>query len=690
MNETPPPGQRFAVSRLRLGSQISNRSPQTVDSPPQVVYLRCFHNSRLSGKKSKKTRGILMALAVDIVVFVAFIAAVVSVGILMSRQEKDSESYFLAGRGLSWWLIGFSLIAANISTEQFVGMSGQAADYLGLAIASYEWMAAITLVIVAFFFLPKFLSSGIYTIPEFLEYRYNHLARTMMSILMMLTYVCVTIAAVIYSGAKTADVMFGDTVVLGLSLNITSASWIIGILAAVYVAAGGLKACAWADLLQGSALIIGGAIVVVLAMSALGAADPESIGLAADQVNLGAVERFQELNGGKLHMVLPMNDMFVPWTALVIGLWIPNFYYWGLNQYIIQRTLGSKSLSEGQKGTVFAAALKLIIPFIVVFPGIIAFNLYSQEMKEDASTKTNQETLDIYETAKTDPVGSKVAFKFNGDFEKLYPELTRQLVAFNAAAAGVSAPEAETLVDANKKLLKQIAESNATASAAEQIEVQKQMIGYQFDSAFGLLIKKLIPPGLRGFMLAAILGAVMSSLASMLNAASTIFTMDIYAQYVNRNASQESLVRVGRICVAVFVAIGCFIAPWLGHPRFGGIFTYIQEFQGFISPGILGVFIFGLFIHRAPKACGVVGLTLSPILYGILKLAVPNLAFLDRMAVTFFCVLAVMGIMTLVRPLSQPIKLPTQNKIKLESSPGAKIVGTLVVVATLVLYAIFW
>lgn len=631
-----------------------------------------------------------MALAVDIVVFVAFIAAVVSVGILMSRQEKDSESYFLAGRGLSWWLIGFSLIAANISTEQFVGMSGQAADYLGLAIASYEWMAAITLVIVAFFFLPKFLSSGIYTIPEFLEYRYNHLARTMMSILMMLTYVCVTIAAVIYSGAKTADVMFGDTVVLGLSLNITSASWIIGILAAVYVAAGGLKACAWADLLQGSALIIGGAIVVVLAMSALGAADPESIGLAADQVNLGAVERFQELNGGKLHMVLPMNDMFVPWTALVIGLWIPNFYYWGLNQYIIQRTLGSKSLSEGQKGTVFAAALKLIIPFIVVFPGIIAFNLYSQEMKEDASTKTNQETLDIYETAKTDPVGSKVAFKFNGDFEKLYPELTRQLVAFNAAAAGVSAPEAETLVDANKKLLKQIAESNATASAAEQIEVQKQMIGYQFDSAFGLLIKKLIPPGLRGFMLAAILGAVMSSLASMLNAASTIFTMDIYAQYVNRNASQESLVRVGRICVAVFVAIGCFIAPWLGHPRFGGIFTYIQEFQGFISPGILGVFIFGLFIHRAPKACGVVGLTLSPILYGILKLAVPNLAFLDRMAVTFFCVLAVMGIMTLVRPLSQPIKLPTQNKIKLESSPGAKIVGTLVVVATLVLYAIFW
>ncbi len=631
-----------------------------------------------------------MALAVDIVVFVAFIAAVVSIGILMSRQEKDSESYFLAGRGLSWWLIGFSLIAANISTEQFVGMSGQAADYLGLAIASYEWMAAVTLVIVAFFFLPKFLSSGIYTIPEFLEYRYNHLARTMMSILMMITYVCVTIAAVIYSGAKTADVMFGDTVVLGMSLNVTSASWIIGILAAVYVAAGGLKACAWADLLQGSALIIGGTIVVVLAMSALGAADPESIGLAADQVNLGAVERFKELNGSKLHMVLPNTDMFVPWTALVIGLWIPNFYYWGLNQYIIQRTLGSKSLSEGQKGTVFAAALKLIIPFIVVFPGIIAFNLYSQDMKDDASSKTNQETLDIYETAKADPVGSKVAFKFNGDFEKLYPDRSQELVAFNAATLGVAAPEAETLVDANKELLKQVDEHNETATAVEEIDVQKQMIGYQFDSAFGLLIKKLIPPGLRGFMLAAILGAVMSSLASMLNAASTIFTMDIYAQYVNRNASQDALVRVGRICVAVFVAIGCFIAPWLGHPRFGGIFTYIQEFQGFISPGILGVFIFGLFVHKAPKACGVVGLTLSPILYGILKVAVPNLAFLDRMAVTFFCVLTVMGIMTLVRPLSEPITLPTQNKIELESSPVAKIVGVLVVIATLVLYAIFW
>ncbi len=632
----------------------------------------------------------------DVAVFVGFIAAVISVGILKSRHEKDSESYFLAGRGLSWWLIGFSLIAANISTEQFVGMSGQAANYLGLAIASYEWMAAITLVVVAFFFLPKFLRSGIYTIPEFLEYRYNHQARTIMSLLMMITYVCVTIAAVVYSGAKTVDVLFSGEQVLGLPINVTTASWMIGILAAAYVVAGGLKACAWADLLQGSALIVGGTVIVVLAMGALGDADPKTIGLSPQKAEMGGVERFLELNGdtpqktGKLHMVLPMSDLFVPWTALVLGLWIPNFYYWGLNQYIVQRTLGASSLSDGQKGVVFAAALKLIIPFIVVFPGIIAFNLYHADMKEDASVNTNAETLQEYDRSKAHPAAAKVAFEFNADFEKLYPDLSRQLVDFNAVAAAVAVPQAETLVDANEKLLEAIRAKNDTLPDGQQVEVQTQLIGYQYDSAFGLLIKKLVPPGLRGFMLAAILGAVMSSLASMLNAASTIFTMDIYGQYINRAASQPALVTVGRICVVVFAAIGCFISPWLDDPKFGGIFTYIQEFQGFISPGILGVFIFGLFVKKAPKSCGVIGLVLSPIVYGILKFVLPNLAFLDRMAVTFFVVLLTMGVMTITKPLQEPIVLPTTTKIDLESSPGAKICGVLVVIATLVLYAIFW
>jgi len=313
---------------------------------------------------------------VDLLVFFGFMVAVVAVGMLKSRKEATSEDYFLAGRGLSWWLIGFSLIAANISTEQFVGMSGQAAGPLGLAIASYEWMAAITLVVVAFIFLPKFLSSGIYTIPEFFKYRYNEGSRVIMAVFTMIIYVFVTIAAVIYSGAVVAETLFKDAVIPGgLQINITTASWIIGIIAAGYVAFGGLKACAWADLLQGSALIVGGAIVVLIALNKLGAASVDSLaagGAIAGEITdvSGGVAKFVALNKDKLHMVLPRGNQAIPWTALVVGLWIPNFYYWGLNQYITQRTLGAKSLGQGQKGIVFAAALKLIIPFVIVIAAI--------------------------------------------------------------------------------------------------------------------------------------------------------------------------------------------------------------------------------------------------------------------------------------------------------------------------------
>jgi SSS family solute:Na+ symporter len=644
----------------------------------------------------------------DIIVFLGFIGTVVTVGIVMSRNEKSSEDYFLAGRGLSWWLIGFSLIAANISTEQFVGMSGSAAGDVGLAIASYEWMAAVTLVVVGFFFLPYFLRTGIYTIPEFLEYRFNHVARTIMSLFMMIIYVGVTIAAVIYSGAMTVDILFhGQTIVGPLTVSVKSAGWIIGILAAIYVASGGLKACAWADLLQGSALILGGALVVILAFRALGVADPATLGLAPELANSGAIDRFQALNSAKLHMVLPKTNADVPWTALVIGLWIPNFYYWGLNQYITQRTLGARSLSEAQKGIVFAAALKLIIPFIIVIPGIIAFNLYSGEMKEEAAEKANQETLALFDSVRNDPDQARVAFAFDKHFAILYTEQAEAIIAFNSRVAGIDVPTVEppaaptideTLADTNARrrvatnnaLLQSIEQTNATRSPGEQVAVQQGLIGYQFDSAFALLIKNLIPRGLRGFMLAAILGAVMSSLASMLNAASTIFTMDLYREYIHPTASQRGLVMVGRICVLVFVSIGCLIAPMLGDPRFGGIFKYIQEFQGFISPGILAVFVFGLLVRRAPPACAIVGLLLNPLIYGVLKFALPDLAFLDRMAVSFFCLLALMGIITALRPLPQPATLPVKATIDLDSSPIAKVFGTLVVIATLMLYIVFW
>ncbi len=620
-------------------------------------------------------------LPIDLIIFFGFIVAVVAIGTLKSRHEKDSESYFLAGRGLSWWLIGFSLIAANISTEQFIGMSGSAANWLGLAIASYEWMAAITLVVVAFVFLPLFLRAGIYTIPEYMEYRYNHYARMLMGLFMVLIYTFVTFPAVVYSGALTLRTLFG--------YELGPLSWSIGIIAGIYVAAGGLKACAWADLLQGSALIAGGAVVVYFAMQALGAATADTVpALAAANIpdTASALHKFTALNSAKLHMVLPATDPAIPWTALVIGLWIPNFYYWGLNQYITQRTLGSKSLAEGQKGVVFAAALKLIVPFIIVVPGIIAFNLFSKDMQQEAAVD-NRPGLELFASVKANPAEAKVAFAFTGNFAEVNEQTAREIVAYNCAVAGIPVPQDVSLDDANKIALKAIAAKNEQGVS---IEVQKPFIGYKHDSAFALLIKKLIPPGLRGFMLAAIMGAVVSSLASMLNSASTIFTMDIYRKYLNPRASQTNLVSVGRMGVGVCLAIGCIIAPQLGNPKLGGIFNYIQEFQGYISPGILAVFVFGLLAPKAPPVCGVVGLILTPLVYGLLAVVLTSWAFLDRMALTFGCVLLVMGVITMLKPLGQPFVLPKNTTISLESSGLAKFWGWVVVLLTLGLYLYFW
>lgn len=289
---------------------------------------------------------------VDIVVFVAFVIAVVSVGLIKSKNEKGSEDYFLAGRGLRWWLIGFSLIAANISTEQFVGMSGNAAQHVGLAIASYEWMAAITLVVVAFAFLPYFLRAGIYTMPEFLEYRYNATARTIMAVATILIYLLL-LGSVTYSGALTISTLAGKA---GRHLDLAAGAAIIGLIAMIYVTAGGLKACAWADLIQGSALILGGAVIMIFAFNKLGAATEAAMILSPDTGAVAvktlapdatAIERFWSLNRTRMNMFLPGADPVLPWTALLLGLWIPNFYYWGLNQYITQRTLGSASLAQG-------------------------------------------------------------------------------------------------------------------------------------------------------------------------------------------------------------------------------------------------------------------------------------------------------------------------------------------------------
>jgi len=527
-------------------------------------------------------------------------------------------------------------------------------------------MAAVTLVFVAFAFLPYFLKTGIYTIPGFLEHRYNHVARSIMAVFMMVILVGVSLCGVIYAGALPMRDLLAHA---GVRVSLTACCWIMGLLAAGYVAAGGLKACAWADLIQGTALIIGGALITYFAFRALGAADvavlargvgavtaPDAAAVAVTP-DMGALQRFFALNSDKLHMFLPKTDTIIPWTALCLGLWIPNIYYWGLNQYITQRTLGSASLAAGQKGIVFAAALKLIIPFIIVFPGIIAFNLFDKDMADSAVTD--------YVVARDAGVSKDLGYAVlapSDEWRQRYAVKMPLVEAYNA---------------------------EITAKAAKD---QKQTtVAYKSDTALGLLIAKLCmgKKGIFGFIVAALLGAIVSSLAAVLNAASTIFSIDIYHSYINKRASSKELVGVGRICVGVFVVIGCVAAPLLDNPKFGGIFTYIQEFQGYVSPGVLAVFLFGLLNRRAAGATGVIGLLLNPVLYFLFKTFMPQLDFLNRMAFCMLIVLAVMAVIGQFNKLPQPVQFHSNTHLNLDSSKGAKIAGLGVVVATAILYVIF-
>jgi solute:Na+ symporter, SSS family len=654
--------------------------------------------------------------ALDMILFFVAVIGVIGFGIWQGNKESKGEAesggaagYFLAGRGLTWWLVGFSLIAANISTEQFVGMSGQAADWLGMAIASYEWMAAVTLVVVAFVFLPKLLRCGIYTIPEFLEYRYGVVSRTVMAISTLVILVGVPTASVIYSGAKVVSVFFAGQSVLGLDLgSITVGCWIIGLSAAAYVFVGGLKACAWTDLIWGAALIVGGAVVMGLAFSAMKAADPNELiqtkvanssATVADLQDASAWDRFillnkgkdgegaavagENMSGGKLHMIRPKSDPAIPWTALVLGLWIPNFFYWGLNQYIVQRTLGSKSLAEGQKGIVFAAGLKLIIPFVVVIPGILCFNLYSKDLRAEAMKK-NAAVFEKFETAGAD--GKLQVHPVTGNFAKIDPENTLRVIEHNARVLG---EKVEDLTGATSEKLTQVNTDLVALAAEKKVSVGTKLIGFDYDAAFPLLLRKLMQPGITWFVLAAIFGAVVSSLASMLNSASTIATIDIF-QKLKPKSSQDQLVGMGKFFTVLFVLISCLIAPNLGNPAFGGIFTFIQEFQGFISPGVLMVFLFGFLVPRAPKFLGWLGILVNVLLYGYLYLFQSSIPFLNRMAICFGVVFAVMMLITLIKPLKEPVVMPTTDLIALESSKTAKIWGVIVVISTAVLYLIFW
>ncbi|MBN2447292.1 MAG: solute:sodium symporter family transporter [Phycisphaerae bacterium] len=616
----------------------------------------------------------MQLFAFDIITFVGFIAAVVGVSLYASRKEDSEEDYFLAGRRLTWWLIGFSLIASNISTEHFVGQAGRAFTKVGLAIASYEWMSAITLVIVAWWLLPKFLKVGIYTMPEFLEYRYDRATRTIMATYLMALYVVALLATVLYSGAQGLNGVFGFPEMLvnryGMSHEdavfwaTVGGAWVIGIVAAIYTVYGGLKAVVWSDLLQGGALLLGGGICVVLGLRLIGGGNVADGGGVIGGSLLEGWRTLREnaittdpdtgATINRLSVIRPWNDPEVPWLAVFVGgLWIPNLFYWGLNQFITQRTLGAKSLAEGQRGIFLACIFKLLIPFIIVIPGIIAFEAFGDEILKLAG----------------------------GNMDK----------------AG--------------------------------------------ELAYPTLISKIMPPMLRGVMLAALAGAVMSTFNSGINSASTIFTVDIYKRHLRPKATARQQVYVGRIATGVIALFACIIAPLPGS--FAGVFNYIQEIWGFISPGIVAAFLIGLLLPKAPALAGRAALILGPILYACSRFpkwimegvygfdmktladgskqvvrqiaedsaggaattaasgateAVTGLAatvysfcamaFLHHMAIVFIILALVMVVITVRSPRSEPVTYPT-SKIDVRVPTSSYVYGTLICIATVALYVIF-
>ncbi|MBC8327810.1 MAG: sodium/solute symporter [Planctomycetes bacterium] len=509
-----------------------------------------------------------MALTpLDLAVFLAFFAAVIGFSLFKSRRGRGSEDYFLAGRGLTWPLIGLSIVAANLSTEQFVGMAGQGASEVGLAVSAWQLTGAVGIVIVAFTFLPRFLRAGIYTLPEFLEHRYHPAARSLMAVWTLLIYAGVLVTTVLYSGALTLNAIF--------ELGLPEGVWLIAGITALYTAWGGLKAVAWADLFLGSTLLVGGLLTMKLGFDATG----------------GAPAFFAD-NADRLHMILPADHPTLPWTGIVGGMWIPIFYYCGLNQFIVQRSLAARSLNHGQMGVIFAAFLWLLVPFAIVLPGIMARQLYGAEIDNP-------------------------------------------------------------------------------------------------DQAYPLLIRNLIPSGARGFLFAAVAGAVISSLASMLNSASTVFTMDLYHRHLRPRAGQRELIRTGRIATLACVATGGLLAPQLADPRFGGVFNFIQEFQGYVSPGILAAFGFGLAVPRAPTAAGIAALLLSAPLYGLLQWRWGEVAYLHRMLLCFAILIAVMAALTLHRPLPAPRRLPVRREIADRSSPAVVAAGALVILLVAAFFVVF-
>ena len=480
----------------------------------------------------------------DFITFAGYLLVMMGFGIWIANREKteNSSDYFLASRALPWWAVGGSLIASNISTEQIMGMNGSGFEF-GLAIATYELMAAASLLIVAKFFLPVFLKKGIFTMPQFLEMRYDKRSATLMSVFWLALFVLVNITSVLYLGSLAIESLLGVPLWMGIvGLVIYSATFSIF---------GGLKAVVWTDVVQVIVLIVGGTVAAYAVISAVGG---EGGGF------LAGLSTLYEQTPERFEMLFEPDDTFtslvdgpnqssydlLPGLGVLLGgMWITNLYYWGNNQYIIQRALAAKNIGEAQKGVAFAAFLKIFMPLIVVLPGIAAFVL-------------------------------------NADLEKA-------------------------------------------------------------DEAFPWVLNNHVGVGLKGLTFAALVAAIGSSISSMVNSCSTIFTLDIYHDYINKEASEQRLVWIGRVAAGVALAIGAVLAPALDS--LGQVIQFIQEFTGFISPGVFAVFLFGIFWKRTSADAAFATIMVAIPLSFALKFIFPELPFLDRMAICFaLCVILLVTI----------------------------------------------
>ena len=549
----------------------------------------------------------------DYLVFLIYFIIVVVYGIWIYKRKHttkmDSKGYFLAEGSLTWWAIGASLIASNISAEQFIGMSGSGFK-MGLAIATYEWMAALTLIIVAIFFIPIYLKNHIYTMPQFLERRYNGTVAMIMAVFWLLLYVVVNLTSILYLGALAINSISG--------INITACMYALAIFA-IFITLGGMKVIGYTDVIQVFFLVLGGLVTTYIALNLV----------AENNGTTGIANGFKIITDNAdshFHMIFDQknpNYIDLPGlTILVGGMWIVNLNYWGCNQYITQRALGA-DLPTARNGILFAAFLKLLMPVIVVIPGIAAYVLYQQ----------NVFNTEMFQEGELNP-------------DRAYPVLLN-----------------------------------------------------------------LLPTGLKGLAFAALTAAVVASLAGKANSISTIFTLDIYKKRINPAANELKLVWIGRVAVVVAVILSVIIAPMLGIDKKGG-FQYIQEYTGFVSPGILAMFLLGFFWKRTTSNAALFATVGGFIMSLVLKFlpgavdlsflystgfSIPNaegvyeIPFLDRMGFVFiFCVLG-MVIISLIENRKGVVPNGLEVDKSMFRMHPAFIVGTLIIIGILAaLYTIYW